>query len=401
MNAAAGATDLVGLLRRILLVDAWVCAVSVAMLLVVWATVVDSAWVLVLAGFVAFACASIAFGLRPVAAGRLTAGVNHMAVANWGITVSVATIAPFAMPVMVIAALLPPVLVVPFVDHRLLRRYVAVSIVVATAAVTLATLQNVTGLDGEMPDWLEAGVLLAFTPVMAALVAVIAFQNLSVLATALDESVAARARLVDAQTRLVTAFDAARRSIERDLHDGAQQRLTAVAIRLGRTHARAAREGAEVAGELQELRDDLAAARAELRRLAHGLYPSSLALEGLAAALRTAGDRLDRPVRIRDDVAGPLPEAVQAAAYFCCLEAMHNVVNHAGRNVGIDIALTTGPTGELVFTVADGGAGFDPASAHEGHGLQNMRDRLGAFGGSLVVRSSADGGTVVTGTVPI
>jgi signal transduction histidine kinase len=252
-----------------------------------------------------------------------------------------------------------------------------------------------------MPDWLEAAVLLAFTPVMAALVAIIAFQNLSVLATALDESVAARARLVDAQTRLVTAFDAARRSIERDLHDGAQQRLTAVAIRLGRTHAHAVRDGAEVAGDLQELRDDLAAARAELRRLAHGLYPSSLQLEGLAAALRTAADRLDRPVRIRDDVTSRLPEAVQAAAYFCCLEAMHNVVNHAGRDVGIDLALTTGPSGELVFTVADGGAGFEPGSVAEGHGLQNMRDRLGAFGGQLVVRSSPDGGTVVTGTVPL
>jgi signal transduction histidine kinase len=207
--------------------------------------------------------------------------------------------------------------------------------------------------------------------------------------------------LSDAQTRLVTAFDEARRSIERDLHDGAQQRLTAVAIRLGRTHALAQREGSSLAPELAEMRGDLAEARSELRRLAHGLYPSSLALEGLASALRSEADRLERTVRVTDTVTAALPEAVQAAVYFCCLEAMHNAVNHAGRDASIDIEVTTAPDGELVFTVADDGPGFEPGSVVAGHGLQNMRDRIGAFGGHLRLSSSPDGGTVVTGAVPI
>jgi signal transduction histidine kinase len=385
--------DRARLLHRLLLVDAVFCAGSVVMLLVVWRTVVESNWVPVLAACVTVSGLVMALGLVPLGRGRVTAAVNHMAVANWGISLAVVTLAPFTLPIMVISSLLPALLVVPFVRGELLRRYVAISIVVASAVVALGILQDVSDFQAEMPRWLREGVLLAFTPVMAALVAIVAFQNLAVLAHALED-------VVDAQARLVTAFDEARRSIERDLHDGAQQRLTAVAIGLGRVHARALRDGPVGAEELGVLRNDLAEARTELRRLAHGLYPSSLALDGLVPALRSEADRLERAVRITDRMAAAVPAPVEADAYFCCLEAMHNALSHTGPDVPIEITVTA-LDGELVFTVADSGDGFDPGVSGAGRGLQNMRDRLGAFGGDIEVRSAPGTGTTVTGRVPI
>jgi signal transduction histidine kinase len=201
---------------------------------------------------------------------------------------------------------------------------------------------------------------------------------------------------------LVTAADEARRGIERDLHDGAQQRLTAVAIGLGRLHARAEREQSADAAALGDVRKDLADARVELRRLAHGLYPSSLAVHGLEMAVRSEADRFDRRIRVQSRIEADVALPIQTAIYFCCLEAIQNAVVHAGETATIEVELFQPDAATVGFRVRDDGRGFDPAALDgAGHGFQNMRDRIGAFGGRLEIESAAGAGTTVTGHLPL
>jgi signal transduction histidine kinase len=235
---------------------------------------------------------------------------------------------------------------------------------------------------------------------MAALLAVVAYQSVETLSRALDESAAARDELMQAQARIVTSADDARRTIERDLHDGAQQRLTAVAIELGRVHTRAERNGDANAADIAAIRKDLADARTELRRLAHGLYPSSLAVHGLDMALRSEADRFARPIRITTAIDRALPLPVETAIYFCCLEAVQNAVVHAGEDASIAVDIRT-TRSTVDFMIRDDGTGFDATGATTGHGFQNMRDRVGAFGGLIEVTSHPTEGTSVTGSVPL
>ncbi len=396
MNASATSPELVAKLRRLIVVDSLITAASVVFLLIVRVAFSDSDDILVLAGLVALTGICMAAGLLPLRRGHVVTAVNFHAVANWVVALDVSAWAPFALPIMVTASLIPAATAVPYVPARLLPRYVGVSVLVAFGCALLASSQNWSNVEAEMPDWVGETTVVIFVPVMAALVAIIALQSVAVVSHARDDAVAARNESLDAQVRLVTAFDEARRSIERDLHDGAQQRLTAVAIGLGRAHARAEREGRPDADELAVIRRDLSDARAELRRLAHGLYPSSLAVHGLMLALRAEADRSAVPVDVHGSVPDDLPLPVGAAIYFCCLEAIQNVLVHAPAATRIDVRIEHRDD-TVWFTVADDGPGFDTHRADTGRGFVNMRDRLRAFGGHLTVETSPGGGTRVQG----
>jgi signal transduction histidine kinase len=226
---------------------------------------------------------------------------------------------------------------------------------------------------------------------------------------ALDEALQAtlvnlqktNAELQASRTRIVAAATAERRRIERDLHDGAQQHLVALAVGL-----RLLRDGVPSDSPDVELLDELdrgaREAVAELRNLAHGIYPPLLRDAGLAAALRAVADRSPVAVTVVDDRpehGTRAPEAVEVAVYFCCLEALQNVAKHAPEarvKIGLGEA-----DGNLFFNVVDDGPGFDPATAVRGAGLQNMADRLGAVGGTLSIRSTPGQGTDVGGRVPV
>jgi signal transduction histidine kinase len=153
---------------------------------------------------------------------------------------------------------------------------------------------------------------------------------------------------------------------------------------------------------LDELDRGAREAVAELRNLAHGIYPPLLRDAGLAAALRAVADRSPVAVTVVDDRpehGTRAPEAVEVAVYFCCLEALQNVAKHAPEarvKIGLGEA-----DGNLFFNVVDDGPGFDPATAVRGAGLQNMADRLGAVGGTLSIRSTPGQGTDVGGRVPV
>jgi signal transduction histidine kinase len=204
--------------------------------------------------------------------------------------------------------------------------------------------------------------------------------------------------LRDARVALVRATDAARRRVERDLHDGAQQQLVLLALKLTRARRLLGRDPAAAA--LDELTEDLDRALAQLRELARGIYPATLENEGLQAALREAVNRAPIPATFAYDEGGRYAREIEVAMYFCCLEALQNAAKHAGEGVRATVTLARAD-GELRLEVADDGAGYDPAQVTGGTGLRGLRDRLGALGGSLRIDSSPGRGTRVAARVPI
>jgi signal transduction histidine kinase len=209
------------------------------------------------------------------------------------------------------------------------------------------------------------------------------------------------ARLDDlraSRQRLVTAQDEERRRLERDLHDGAQQHLVALKIKLGLAEAVAQPE-TKVRALIAQLKQDADDALDTVRELARGIYPPLLASEGLEAALRAQIRRITVPVDLELDNVPRQAREVEGAVYFCCLEALQNVAKYAQAN-HVRLRLWT-ENARLAFRVEDDGNGFDSAAVPHGAGLQNMSDRLEALGGSLDVRSLPGRGTTIEGRVPV
>jgi signal transduction histidine kinase len=200
-------------------------------------------------------------------------------------------------------------------------------------------------------------------------------------------------------TRIVTAAAAERRRVERDLHDGAQQHLVLLKLKLGLLESAAA-DDPKLIALVREMRDDLAAALAELRDLAHGIYPAALANDGLPGALRDAAGRAGIPATLEADGAGRYSPEVETAVYFCCLEALQNAAKHAGDGATATIRLEA-VDGALKFEVADDGVGYEPSKVEDHGGLQNMTDRIGALGGRVWITSKPGQGTVVAGELSV
>ncbi len=203
------------------------------------------------------------------------------------------------------------------------------------------------------------------------------------------------------RARVVAAADSERRRVERDLHDGAQQQLVLLGLKLGMAGRLIG--GKDLAGATvmhDELRADLGRALSELRDLAHGIYPAVLENEGLPGALREAVERAAIPTALECDGAGRYPPGLEAAVYFCCLEALQNAAKHAGEGARARIALAERARG-LVFEVADDGQGFDTKVVRASVGLQNMTDRIGALGGKLTIRSAPGSGTTILGSISL
>ncbi|MEP7055544.1 MAG: histidine kinase [Actinomycetota bacterium] len=220
----------------------------------------------------------------------------------------------------------------------------------------------------------------------------------SALQASLDELKRRNAELQASRLRIVTAADESRRSIERNLHDGAQQYLVALAVKLNIAGQVAADDPAEIVDMLEELRGDVQATIRELRELAHGIYPPLLRDRGLGEALRTAASRSPLPCTLEVELAGRYPQDVETAVYFCCLEALQNAGKHAGDQAQVSVRVGGGGT-EIWFEVQDDGMGF-AGNDRAGSGFLNMQDRLGAVGGRLDVMSSPGAGTTIRGSIP-
>jgi signal transduction histidine kinase len=203
-------------------------------------------------------------------------------------------------------------------------------------------------------------------------------------------------QLAASRARVVAAADESRRRIERDLHDGAQQRLVSLALRLRSAQQRFA-DQPEVAAEFATAVEALTAILENLREISHGLHPAILSKSGLAAALKTLARRSAVPVRLDITLDRRLPDAVEVAAYYVVCEALANAVKHAVAST-IDVAAHA-EDDTLLISVRDDGVGG--ASAARGSGITGLRDRVEALGGTLEILSVPEQGTSLTARLPM
>ena len=221
----------------------------------------------------------------------------------------------------------------------------------------------------------------------------------SALQESLENLERANEDLRTSRARIVATGDAERRKIERNLHDGAQQHLVALAVNLRLTKDMLADDPEGAAEMLDALGGAVKDTIQELRDLAHGIYPPLLMDSGIAEALRAAANRSPLSVSVDVDGVGRHPSDVEAAVYFCCLEALQNAAKHA-PDATVHITVTETDS-TLAFEVRDDGPGFDVAVATAGHGFVNMSDRLGAIGGTVEWRSAPGAGATIAGAIPL
>jgi signal transduction histidine kinase len=200
--------------------------------------------------------------------------------------------------------------------------------------------------------------------------------------------------------RIVAAGDAERRKLERNLHDGAQQHLVALAVKVKLVKNLVEADPNTAKSMLEELGGDVQEAVQQLRDLAHGIYPPILVDRGLGPALESAATKAALPTSVVAEDVQRHRQEIEAAVYFCVLEALQNAGKHAGEGKSALVRVWEEP-GVLLFNVADDGAGFDPKTKGLGAGFTNMSDRLGAIGGTFSVESEPGKGTKISGRIPL
>jgi signal transduction histidine kinase len=203
----------------------------------------------------------------------------------------------------------------------------------------------------------------------------------------------------ESRRRIVAAQDERARTLERNIHDGAQQQLVALTVKLRLAEQLVERDPRGARELLGSLQVEATAALEDLRDLARGIYPPLLADQGLGAALKAQARKSMVPVALEVDEIGRHSQEIESAVYFSCLEALQNVAKYANAS-RVTIALTR-TDGHLFFSVADDGMGFDTGSTTQGTGLRGIEDRLDALGGTVRIESSKGTGTTVGGSVPI
>jgi signal transduction histidine kinase len=207
------------------------------------------------------------------------------------------------------------------------------------------------------------------------------------------------AELRASRARIVETVEHERRRIERDLHDGAQQRLVAIRIRLGLVAE--SLDDPELAAQLAAIGTQSEEAIEDLRALAHGIHPRTLQDFGLGGALRAFATNTATPaMEVRDDGIGRCSPTVEAAIYFCATEAVQNATKHAGSHARVTITLGRDEQ-RAHYAVADAGVGMHNPSSADGDGLTSMRDRIAAVSGKLEITSTPGHGTTVRGSVPL
>jgi PAS domain S-box-containing protein len=212
----------------------------------------------------------------------------------------------------------------------------------------------------------------------------------------------ARAQLIGSRARIVAAADAARQRIERDLHDGAQQRLVCLALDLRAARAAVPPEAGELAALLDDLADEAAGAQDELRELARGVHPGILADGGLTLALEAAAGRSVVPVVLDVRVDRQLPKQTEIAAYYLVSEALTNAAKHAQASVvHVEVDTAEGAPGNGVLRVAVRDDGVGGADLTGGTGLVGLKDRVEALGGTIEIESARGKGTALRATLPI
>jgi signal transduction histidine kinase len=203
----------------------------------------------------------------------------------------------------------------------------------------------------------------------------------------------------ESRRRIVAAQDERARALERNIHDGAQQDLVALTVKLRLAEQLVDRDPVRIGEMLSTLHSEATAALENLRDLARGIYPPLLADKGLGPALEAQARKSPIPVAVRSDGLGRYSQDIESAVYFSCLEALQNVAKYAQARRA-HILLSDGD-GRLLFEIADDGRGFDASRPHAGTGLQGIADRIDALGGTFRIETASGAGTTVSGSLPV
>lgn len=339
--------------------------------------------------------------------------------ALWVPTLIVAPLIPFGLPIMSFPMVIPLLMAGPLLDRRQLVWFILAAGAATGCVAALALAAGTSSLEELIDERTKDSIIISTFAMRAVTISLAAWDasarrdaTLAAAATARDALRASRARLVD-------VGDEQRRALERNLHDGAQQHLIALAMRLRMMGGR----HPDLADEIAPLVDDAQTALDEVREVAHGIFPPLLERGGLAAALSAAARRQPLEVELDVDTIGRCARPVEAAVYYCCLEALQNAAKYAGTDARVTIAIAerdTRPAGGrrapthgggrtaggvharvLDVTIADDGLGFEATTTAGGRGLQNIADRTAAIGATATVESSPGRGTVVRLVVPL
>ncbi|MEM8747449.1 MAG: histidine kinase, partial [Actinomycetota bacterium] len=294
----------------------------------------------------------------------------------------------------------PAVAAGPYTTAVQSRIVAIVSFAVAGGVAALGVLQDVTGLTESAPVWVVNTIMIVFTPFMAVLMVRAGQASSNELQSLLEDTQRVNAELAASRTRVVVATDEARRKIERDLHDGAQQRLVGLSLQLTAAREQLRSDTSAADATLADVREQVRLTQVELRSLVRGVYPPVLTEHGLGAALQALAVEQARPIRTHIATMRRLSPEAEAAGYFCALEALQNATKHAGADATIDLELVE-IGGGVAFVVTDDGQGFTDADVVDGRGFTNMADRLGAAGGHLEIRSDLGDGTTVRGFLSV
>ncbi len=375
--------------------------------LAVPALVFQAWWALVLAG-----CILLVLPFRWLAAphfraGNIRRGILWANVGTWYLLFPLVLIVPDTLPIAMQNVIGPMILAAAYLERRIVRRMVPVTIAIAILVTWISLTTDGVGLDEVIPRPVYMSVLLAYVGA-----------NLWLVTSDLRESNVVRLRIMqrairsnrelssadralrESRRRLLVAADEERVRLERNLHDGAQQRLVSLSMQL-RLAAELAEEGRPPTTEsLFAMHHAAAEAIDELRDLAQGVYPARLHELGLARALHAVARRSPVRISISDTTTHEIDQRTQVALYFVCLEAIQNATKHGGPDTAIEISLVE-RDGELAVTIADDGPGFDASVHADSRGLLNMADRVGALGGELHVESLPGTGTTVVAELPL
>jgi signal transduction histidine kinase len=388
-------------LRLYIIGDTVACEVGALVCLLLYATAEPSVFFLWQAADLAGCGGIIVLALRPADRGDEEWAVTLLCLVNWFLAIVGALVTPHIGTVMALAAVIPVVFAMPYVSLSRLRQLMLGTVISLIAIGILSRVQDVSQLDTHIPAALEDVLVIGTVSMIALLILLVvwqAYQDLMQTNNTLYELTAdltlQAEKLAESRSRLVAATDNARRRIERDLHDGAQQQLTALAVRMDLA-GRALSEHPQAETVLGALSADLRSAIRGVRDLAHGIYPPLLADAGLRLALPEAAARLEPACSVGVCDVPRYPTEIEVAVYFCCLEALSNAAKHAGPEAQTELN-AVGTDERLMVTISDDGPGIEIGAVKNGHGLRNMADRLAVVGGTLNVQSTPEQGTTVT-----
>ena len=339
----------------------------------------------------------VGWGRRRITVDTLdSVGVGIM-IANWCTAVVLTLAAPFTYPLAILQVNAPVIAAGPVLARKGLVRTIAGAMVLTGVVTAIGLGLSDTEINDSIPEDVADGIVIAGVAFLTMTVGIGAFDAHERQTQALTRALRSNALIRDSRARLVRAGDDERRRLERNLHDGAQQQLVAVAMELRLLKSARPTDEADLAERIEPLVAGLEDALENLRETAHGIYPPLLRSRGLGEALGAAGRRASLPVTVSVDVARQ-SEEIEAAVYFCCLEAIQNATKHAGPDATVTIEIAVAD-GRLQGSVADDGPGFDTVENDGGEGLRNMEDRIGAVGGDL--RIDGNGGARIEFEIPV